>query len=125
MTANAESKSSTIDIIKLLVALALLIASITGFYLFSEASLLYRVLGLLAVAGAGVALALTTEKGKGLLTFMGAARTEVRKVVWPSRQETMQTTLMVFIIVVILSIFLWFVDMFLGWGVKALLATGS
>ncbi len=56
---------------------------------------------------------------------MGAARTEVRKVVWPSRQETMQTTLMVFIIVTILSIFLWFVDMLLGWGVKVLLATGG
>lgn len=114
-----------IDTIKLLLALVLLIASIVGYYLFSDLGTLYRVLGLLAVAGVGVAIALTTEKGKGLLTFMGAARTEVRKVVWPSRQETMQTTLMVFIIVVILSIFLWFVDMFLGWGVKVLLATGS
>jgi len=95
------------------------------FYLFPDASLLYRVLGLLAIAGVGAAIALTSAKGKGLLTFMGLARTEVRKVVWPSRQETMQTTLMVFIIVVILSIFLWFVDMFLGWGVKVLLATGS
>jgi len=125
MATNAEPKNSTIDIAKLLLALVLLIASIVGFYLFEEASLLYRVLGLLAVAGAGVAVALTTAKGKGLLEFMGAARTEVRKVVWPSRQETMQTTLMVFIIVVILSIFLWFVDMLLGWGVKVLLATGG
>lgn len=125
MATNAESKTSMIDTIKLLLALVLLIASIVGYYLFSDLGTLYRVLGLLAVAGVGVAIALTTEKGKGLLTFMGAARTEVRKVVWPSRQETMQTTLMVFIIVVILSIFLWFVDMFLGWGVKVLLATGS
>ncbi|PWQ94185.1 preprotein translocase subunit SecE [Leucothrix arctica] len=125
MSTNAEPKSSTLDIVKLVLALGLLVASIVGFYLFEEASLLYRVLGLLAVAGLGVFVASTTNKGKGLLSFMGAARTEVRKVVWPSRQETMQTTLMVFIIVTILSIFLWFVDMLLGWGVKVLLATGG
>ena len=125
MATNAEPKNSMIDTLKLLVGLVLLIASIVVFYLFPDASLLYRVLGLLAIAGVGAAIALTSAKGKGLLTFMGLARTEVRKVVWPSRQETMQTTLMVFIIVVILSIFLWFVDMFLGWGVKVLLATGS
>ena len=125
MATNAEPQNSMIDTIKLLVGLLLLIASIVVFYLFPDASLLYRVLGLLAIAGVGAAIALTSAKGKGLLTFMGLARTEVRKVVWPSRQETMQTTLMVFIIVVILSIFLWFVDMFLGWGVKVLLATGS
>ena len=125
MATNAEPQNSMIDTIKLLVGLLLLIASIVVFYLFPDASLLYRVLGLLAIAGVGAAIALTSAKGKGLLTFMGLARTEVRKVVWPSRQETMQTTLMVFIIVVILSIFLWFVDMFLGWGVKVLLATGG
>ncbi|MCL4166711.1 UNVERIFIED_CONTAM: hypothetical protein GTU68_047535 [Idotea baltica] len=109
---------------KLLLALALLIASIVGYYLFEDVGTLYRVLGLLAVAGIGVAIALTTGKGKQLLSFVGASRTELRKVVWPSRQETMQTTLMVFIVVVILSIFLWLVDMLLGWGVSVLLATG-
>ncbi len=123
MATSAESKSSTIDIIKLLLALCLLIASIVVFYQFED-SVLFGVLGLLAVAGVGVAIAATTTQGKGLLSFMGAARTEVRKIVWPSRQETMQTTLMVFIIVVILSIFLWFVDMLLGWGIKELLARG-
>jgi len=123
MATSAESNSSTIDIIKLLIALALLIASIVVFYQFED-SVLFGVLGLLAVAGVGVGVAATTTQGKGLLSFMGAARTEVRKIVWPTRQETMQTTLMVFIIVVILSIFLWFVDMLLGWGIKELLARG-
>jgi len=123
MATSVEPKSSMIDIVKLLIALALLIASIFVFYQFED-SVLYGVLGLLAVAGVGVAIAATTTQGKSLLSFMGAARTEVRKIVWPSRQETMQTTLMVFIIVVILSIFLWFVDMLLGWGIKELLARG-
>ena len=124
MATSAESKSSTIDIIKLLLALCLLIASIVVFYHFED-SLLFGVLGLLAVAGVGVAIAATSTQGKGLLSFMGAARTEVRKIVWPSRQETMQTTLMVFIIVVILSIFLWFVDMLLGFGIQELLSRGA
>ena len=123
MATNAESNSSMIDIIKLLIALALLIASIFVFYQFED-SVLFGVLGLLAVAGVGLGVAATSTQGKGLLSFMGAARTEVRKIVWPSRQETMQTTLMVFIIVVILSIILWFIDMLLGWGIKELLARG-
>ncbi len=80
---------------------------------------------MLAVVGLGVWVALSTSKGKGLLNFMSGARTEVRKMVWPTRAETMQTTLMVAIIVILLSIFLWIVDMLLGWGVKALLATGG
>lgn len=123
MATSAEPKSSIIDIIKLLIALALLVSSIVVFYQFED-SLLFGVLSLLAVAGVGVAIAATSTQGRGLLSFMGAARTEVRKIVWPTRQETMQTTLMVFIIVVILSIFLWFVDMLLGWGIKELLARG-
>jgi preprotein translocase subunit SecE len=73
----------------------------------------------------GIWVALSTVKGKGLLSFMSGARTEVRKMVWPTRVETMQTTLMVVIIVILLSIFLWIVDMLLGWGVKTLLATGG
>ena len=125
MSAKAESTSSVLDTVKLLVALSLLVGSVVGFYYFEEESLLYRVLGMLAVIGAGIWVALSTAKGKGLLSFMSGARAEVRKMVWPTRVETMQTTLMVVIIVILLSIFLWIVDMLLGWGVKALLATGG
>jgi preprotein translocase subunit SecE len=125
MSVKTDTVTSSLDTIKLIAALALLIGSIVGYYYFEQESLLYRVLGMLAVIGVGVWMALTTVKGKGLLGFMTGARAEVRKMVWPTRVETMQTTLMVFIIVVILSIFLWFIDMLLGWGVKALLATGG
>jgi len=125
MSAKAGNASSVLDTMKLLVALSLLVGSVVGFYYFEEASLLYRVLGMLAVIGVGVWVALSTSKGKGLLGFMSGARTEVRKMVWPTRVETMQTTLMVVIIVILLSIFLWIVDMLLGWGIKMLLATGG
>ena len=125
MATNTEAQGSLFDTIKLLLALAILIAGIVGFYYFAEESLLYRVLGLLAMVGVAVGVSLTTAKGKGLLGFLGLSRTEVRKMVWPTRAETMQTTLMVFILVVLLAIFLWFVDMLLGWGVKELLSVGS
>ena len=125
MSTKAEVTGSVLDTVKLIGALVLLVSSVVGFYYFEQEPVLYRVLGMLAVIGAGVWVALSTNKGKGLLTFMTGARAEVRKMVWPTRVETMQTTLMVFIIVVLLSIFLWIVDMLLGAGVKWLLAVGG
>ncbi|MDD5393396.1 MAG: preprotein translocase subunit SecE [Thiothrix sp.] len=130
MSVNTEEQGSSLDTVKLVIALALLIAGIAGFYYFESwhgepVSLLFRVLGLLLLVGAAAAIALTTLTGKRLLTFMKDSRLEVRKMVWPTRTETIQTTLMVMVIVLILSIFLWGVDSLLGWGVKNLLGGGS
>ena len=125
MATNTESQGSLFDTVKLLLALAILIAGIVGFYYFAEESLLYRVLGLLAMVGVAIGVTMTTAKGKGLVSFLSLSRVEVRKMVWPTRAETIQTTLIVFILVVILAIFLWFVDMLLGAGVKALLSVGG
>ena len=125
MSTNTEAQGSALDTIKLIVALLVLLAGIAGFYYFAEESLLYRVLGLLAMVGVAIGIAMMTVKGKNLVGFLGSSRAEVRKMVWPTRAETMQTTLMVFILVVILAIFLWFVDMLLGAGVKALLSVGG
>jgi len=125
MSTSTETQGSLFDTVKLLIALLVLFAGIAGFYYFAEESLLYRVLGILGMVVIAIGVAATTAKGKGLIGFLGLSRTEVRKMVWPTRAETIQTTLMVFILVVILSIFLWFVDMLLGAGVKALLSVGG
>ncbi len=125
MATNTEVQGSMFDTVKLLLALLVLLAGIAGFYYFAEESLLYRVLGLLAMVGVAIGISVTTAKGKSLIGFLASSRMEVRKMVWPTRAETMQTTLMVFILVVILAIFLWFVDMLLGAGVKALLSVGG
>jgi preprotein translocase subunit SecE len=106
---------------ELIISVLLVIAGIAGFYFYSEQSQLYRILGLVAVMLLAAGIALSTASGKGLLAFMKNARTEVRKMVWPTRVETMQTTLMVVVIVILLSIFLWFVDMLLGLGIGSLL----
>jgi preprotein translocase subunit SecE len=130
MSVHTEEQGSSLDTVKLVIAITLLFAGIVGFYYFENwqgqpVSVLFRVLGLLVAVGAGVAVALSSLAGKRLLSFMQDSRLEVRKMVWPTRAETLQTTLMVMVIVIILSIFLWGVDSLLGWGVRSLLGGGG
>jgi len=126
MNAKVEVESSSgLDTVKLLLALLLLAAGIVGFYYFEEESLLFRVLGLLAVGGISAAIALQSNPGRKTWMFAVDARTEVRKVVWPTRQETWQTTLIVFGMVLLMSLILWLVDMGLMEAVRALTGQGG
>ncbi len=125
MNSNVETTSGTLDTIKLGLALLIAIAALVGFYFFADQSLLYRVLGLLAAAGVSVAIALQTEKGKHTWGYFQDAQIEVRKVVWPTRQETVQTTLIVIIMVILVAIILWLLDMFLGWSIGSLMGHGG
>ncbi len=111
MNEKIEVESSGMDTVKLVVSVLLLITGIGAFYIYAEHSLLLRVLGLLAVAGVAIFVAMQTAVGRRVWSFATDARTEVRKVVWPSRQETVQTTLVVFAMVLIMGIILWLVDM--------------
>ncbi|MDJ0881215.1 MAG: preprotein translocase subunit SecE [Gammaproteobacteria bacterium] len=121
MVTKTEQEGSALDTAKLLLSLLVLIAGIIGFYYFNEESQLLRVLGMLAVAVVAFLIAATTMIGKRSLGFAKDARVEVRKVVWPTRQETTQTTIAVLVMVLIVAIMLWLIDMFLGWGVRSLL----
>ena len=125
MSASAEVQSTGMDTVKLLVALLLLTAGVAGFYLYEEHSLLLRVLGLLGMAVIAVLVVLQTAVGRNVWKFAADARTEVRKVVWPTRQETIQTTLIVLFVVLLMGIFLWLVDMMLLWVVKTLTGQGG
>jgi preprotein translocase subunit SecE len=125
MSASTEVQSNSMDSVKLFVALLVLVAGVAGFYLFEEHSLLLRVIGLLTVVVAAVLIALQTAVGKSIWSFAADARTEVRKVVWPTRQETIQTTLVVMFVVLLMGIFLWLVDMALMALVRALTGQGG
>ena len=103
----------------------MLIAGITGFYYFAEYSTLLRVISLLVVAGVAVAVAMTTDPGRRLWQFGVDSRSEVRKVVWPTRQETTQTTLVVLVMVIILAIVLWLFDMALTGILRLLTGHGG
>jgi len=119
MNAKAEVESSGLDTAKLVFALLLIVAGIYGFYHFADQSKLLRVLGLLAAVGVAGFIALQTPNGRSVAGFLIESRTEVRKVVWPTRQETIQTTLMVFVMVLLMGIALWLIDMLLMWIVRA------
>lgn len=121
MVTKTEQQSSGFDTIKLVFSLLVLVAGIFAFYYFKEESQLLRVLGILAVAVLSFLIMATTMLGKRSIGFAKDARVEVRKVVWPSRQETTQTTIAVLVMVLIVAIMLWLIDMFLGWGIKSLL----
>jgi preprotein translocase subunit SecE len=103
------------DKIKLALALALVGAGIAGFYVLSDVALVVRVLSVLAGVGAAVALGSQTEPGKRFIAFAREAINETRKVVWPTRKETVQMTGMVFAFVVVIAIFLWLTDKGLEW----------
>jgi preprotein translocase subunit SecE len=124
MNAKVETERSGFDTVKLILAVFVLIAGIVGFYYFEAQSQLYRVLGLLAVAGVAVAIVMQTAMGRGTWHFAVDSRIEVRKVVWPSRQETVQTTLIVFAMVLVMGIVLWLFDTALGAILKALTGQG-
>lgn len=126
MVAKAETESTNkLDTFKLVLAVALLVAGIGQFYYFADAMLLYRVLGLLVFVALAAGAVFTTQIGQALWLFMREARTEVRKVVWPTRQETTQTTLLVIAMVIIVGIMLWLMDMFLRWAVFFLTGQGA
>lgn len=110
-----------IDKIKLVFALLLVAAGVAGFYWLAEHALVIRILAVLAGVAAAVALAYTTRPGKAFYAFAGDAVDETRKVVWPSRKETIQTTVAVFVLVLVMAIFLWLVDVGFLWMVKMLM----
>lgn len=82
---------------------------------FGTDSILYRVLALLGVAIVAIFLALQTTQGKSFWALLKGSRTEIRKVVWPTRQETLQTTMIVLLVVVIAGLILWGLDSLFGW----------
>ena len=122
MVSKTEQSTSAIDTFKLMTAVLVLLAGVVGFYYFEEESQLLRVLGMLAVAVVAFFIAASSDPGRRGLGFVKDARVEVRKVVWPTRQETLQTTVAVLFMVILVAIMLWLFDMFLGWGVSKLLA---
>lgn len=86
---------------------------VVGNYHFSDQSLLIRASGLFLLAVLAAGIALQTDKGKQFWSFAKDSRNELRKVVWPSRQETIQTTVMVLGVVAIVGLILWGVDIVL------------
>jgi len=115
MIAKAEGKKSSLDTLKWLVVFALVALGVVGNQYFAAESIFYRVIGLLVLAVLAILLGLQTAKGRRFFELLKAARGEIRKVVWPTRQETTQTTLIVVAVVLVVALLLWGLDSLLGW----------
>lgn len=111
--------------IKLLVAFLLLITGIAGFYLLADKPTVVRILAVLAGLGASIAVLWSTPVGQRSLGFIGESVVEARKVVWPTRKETIQTTLVVFVLVVVMAAFLAVVDIGFAFMVQKLMGRGA
>jgi preprotein translocase subunit SecE len=109
-----------LDKLILLFSLVPVVGATGAFYYYADESLLLRVIGLLVALMVSVVIALQSAPGRTAWEFVKDARTEVRKVVWPTRKETGQTTLFVIVAVIIMGIFFFFLDMLLGWAVRSL-----
>ena len=111
------------DKIKLGLAFLMVVAGIAGFYQLGDGPLVLRVASVLAGLAAAAAVAWTSEPGKVFFAYAQDSVAETKKVVWPTRKETVQSTGLVMVFVIIMAIFLWLVDALLVWLVKLLLGT--
>ena len=108
-------KHEMLDTIKLVIAALLVAAGIAGYYALGEAAAILKLLAILAGIAAGVAVAWFTAPGQQFATFAAEAVVEAKKVVWPTRKETIQTTAAVFAFVAVMAVFLWVSDKTLEW----------
>ncbi len=114
-----------VDKLKIGLAALLVIAGLAGFYYFADTLAIWRVLSVLFGLAAGFVVFWTTVPGKQFAGYAHDSWDETRKVVWPTRKETIQTTALVFAFVLVMALFLWAVDASLLWIVKKLIGTGE
>lgn len=121
MSGNTEATKSPLNAVKWILAIAVAGAAVVGNQMYAEVGLLYRVLGVVALMLVALGIAATTSQGTAFLTLLKEANIERRKVVWPTRQETTQTTLIVIAVVIIMAILLWGLDSLLSWIVSGVI----
>ncbi|HMW71212.1 MAG TPA: preprotein translocase subunit SecE [Cellvibrionaceae bacterium] len=115
MTTKVEAPEFRLDFVKWLVIVALIALAVFGNSYFSDKPVIVRVIGVILLGAAAVGVALFTEKGHAFLGLLKAARIELRKVVWPTKPEANQTTLLVLGVVAVASLILALIDSILGW----------
>lgn len=118
MKAKVEAQEPRADGLKWSVVVLLAIAAVVGNYYFSSEPVIFRAIAIVVVALVAGYVALQTAKGHKFARFAKESRAEIRKVVWPTRQETIQTTLIVVAFVLVMAIILWALDSLFGWVIS-------
>jgi len=123
MVANKiEIETNKQDVVKWILSTVMFLGALVAFYYFDQYPLMYRVLGLIGIVILGFLIVFNTERIRSLRVFTHDARVELKKVIWSTKAEVIQTTVIVFVVVIIMSILLWLLDKLLGAGIKFLLA---
>ena len=118
VSTSSETGQSITDWFKWVVVVVIVAGGVFGNWYYQDQSLLYRVLALLALAAVAALLSFQTNQGKALWALIKESRVEIRRVVWPTRQETTQTTFIVVMLVLVFSMILWGLDSLLSWIVS-------
>ena len=118
---NKGTASKTLDNLKWLLAILVFGAAVVGNSYFVEVAFLYRVLGVVFLFILGLVLISFTSFGSNSIKLIRESRTEIRKVVWPTRMETTQTFLVVFISIIVLCLFFWGLESLLSFLTKLVL----
>jgi preprotein translocase subunit SecE len=114
-----------VDKLKIAVAILLAVTGIAGFYYLGDSPAIVRVAAVLVGLAAGFAVFWVSEPGQRFSAYAQDSVTETKKIVWPTRKETMQTTGIVFVFVLVIALFLWLVDATLLWAVRKLMGQGD
>ena len=122
---DTDTGNSTLDTLKLVAAGGILLGGIVGYYYYADVSVLIRVLGVMLALAAAIFVALQSSHGQEFWRFVQGSRIELRKVVWPTREETIQTTITVLIFATIMGVFFWLLDMFLLYVTRLLTGQGG
>ena len=117
--------AGTADKVKLAIAIAIVAAGVAGYYVLANQATWMRWLPVVGSLVLAAVVAAFSRYGTEFRRFVELARIELRKIVWPTRQETLQTTLVVFGFVIIAGLFFWLLDLVLAWATKALTGTGG
>ena len=126
MNEQAEKSGvALIDAFKIVLAAAALVGGVVAYYWFESEPQVLRVLMVLGGLIAGLVILYWSAPGRELWDYVQSSRVELRKMVWPTRQETWRTTLVVFVFVLALGVFFWLVDMALAWGAKHVTGQGG
>jgi len=120
-TQTETSQSGALDIVKLLIAAVALVGGLYAYYYYqNDIAQAVRVLMVLGGAIVGVGVAMTSTQGQLLWQFIQKSRIEIRKVVWPTKQETTQTAIAVFVFTLVMMLFFWGLDSGLLWLTRSL-----
>ncbi|MFY0992735.1 preprotein translocase subunit SecE [Halomonas sp. C05BenzN] len=121
MKHSAEVQESRRDGLKWAVVVTLLVLAVVGNTYFADLGLIYRVLGVVALSVVAALVALTTARGRELTELARSAKKEIQRVVWPTRPETVQTTGIVLVAVLVVGLMLWLIDTLLGWAMSGVI----